>query len=338
MKNEFAISLNALSSILGGIDLLRTKQILSLTNNLLIMVNKKANESKPRGNDITLFHDDILINRILNFVEPGDTYFEISSGYADLAFKISYKIEEKGKAYIFQPDLNLFHLLDMGVFLNNLSNMVIRNNEEFILDQYFAHINSSLTHNAIRIEAKENTCKIINRAITIIGDSDNVMFFIDWKRDLLDAKESLVSLEICLSSLAKQGFMFFDIMQEIDLCNYQENKIMVTDILSLNNIELLAVKEYSFTRIISLGSDVTKNTCAYAKLNKALYKAAKSGDLQSLIELIKSGANVDYIDQDGATSLYIASQLGYVEIVKSLLEYKANTEIKSIFGLTPLFV
>ncbi|MBD0390057.1 MAG: ankyrin repeat domain-containing protein, partial [Nostoc sp. C3-bin3] len=51
-----------------------------------------------------------------------------------------------------------------------------------------------------------------------------------------------------------------------------------------------------------------------------LLKAAKSGDIKHLCALLAAGASVDACDRQGTTALMFAANLGYTEIVRSLLD------------------
>ncbi|GEM_PF-6841755 len=70
----------------------------------------------------------------------------------------------------------------------------------------------------------------------------------------------------------------------------------------------------------------------------ALYRAARYGDIDAVNRLLKAGANAnERIGEDGLTSLYIASQNGYTQIVHALLMAKADVDA-AWKGQTPLFV
>ena len=68
-----------------------------------------------------------------------------------------------------------------------------------------------------------------------------------------------------------------------------------------------------------------------------LYYASANGDLDAVLDLIKSGANVNVKDNRGYTALYIACQEGHLEIVKELLERGAAVNAVLYDGRTPLF-
>ena len=54
--------------------------------------------------------------------------------------------------------------------------------------------------------------------------------------------------------------------------------------------------------------------------------------------LLGAGASVDQANNDGDTSLYIASQNGHVEVVRALVEAGASVDQANNDGRTPLFM
>src|SRR5689334_9770027 len=70
-----------------------------------------------------------------------------------------------------------------------------------------------------------------------------------------------------------------------------------------------------------------------------LLKAAKNGDIKGLCALLAAGAKVDACDGQGTTALMFAANLGYTEIVRSLLDAGANINLKrKLYGLTALML
>lgn len=61
---------------------------------------------------------------------------------------------------------------------------------------------------------------------------------------------------------------------------------------------------------------------------------ASQGDAKGVAELLWEGLDVNSIDLDGRTALHIASCEGHVEVVKLLLNWKANIEAKDRWGST----
>ncbi|MFC1753152.1 ankyrin repeat domain-containing protein [Thermoproteota archaeon] len=69
----------------------------------------------------------------------------------------------------------------------------------------------------------------------------------------------------------------------------------------------------------------------------ALHEAAGEGKLEVAKALLSAGAKVDPIsDWRNATPLHWAAQAGHTEIVKLLIQYKADIEARSNYGETPL--
>ncbi|MFM6122711.1 MAG: ankyrin repeat domain-containing protein, partial [Sphaerospermopsis kisseleviana] len=75
------------------------------------------------------------------------------------------------------------------------------------------------------------------------------------------------------------------------------------------------------------------------KNDNLLLNAAKSGDIKRVGELLATGANVDGCDRNGTTALMFAANLGYTEIVRSLLDFGANINLpRKTYGLTALML
>jgi uncharacterized protein len=69
-----------------------------------------------------------------------------------------------------------------------------------------------------------------------------------------------------------------------------------------------------------------------------LYQAAIDGDYEALKQLLKSGIDVDYPDQDGRTALMYASYYGHTEIMKYLISCGASVNRADLDGSTPLMM
>lgn len=67
-----------------------------------------------------------------------------------------------------------------------------------------------------------------------------------------------------------------------------------------------------------------------------LHKAAYKGKVEQIEELIKSGAEVDGFNGEGATPLHWAAFKGQLEAAKMLIKYGANVNAKTKKGSTPL--
>ncbi|KAM9329311.1 uncharacterized protein PAF06_001313 [Gastrophryne carolinensis] len=79
------------------------------------------------------------------------------------------------------------------------------------------------------------------------------------------------------------------------------------------------------------------NTSNQNGLN-ALHLAAKEGHLQLVNELLERGSSVDSATKKGNTALHIASLAGQVEVVKTLVKQDANVNAQSQNGFTPLYM
>lgn len=67
-----------------------------------------------------------------------------------------------------------------------------------------------------------------------------------------------------------------------------------------------------------------------------LHDAAKSGDLEDVIELLDQGISVHSKNSEGATPLHWAAFKGHVEVARELLERGANINALTTKGSTPL--
>uniref|UniRef100_A0A3B4XST9 Ankyrin 3 n=1 Tax=Seriola lalandi dorsalis TaxID=1841481 RepID=A0A3B4XST9_SERLL len=86
-----------------------------------------------------------------------------------------------------------------------------------------------------------------------------------------------------------------------------------------------------------LKSGVEINICNQNGLN-ALHLASKEGHVEVVAELLKLGAAVDAATKKGNTALHIASLAGQTEVVKELVTNGANVNAQSQNGFTPLYM
>ncbi|XP_076014865.1 uncharacterized protein ank3a isoform X3 [Genypterus blacodes] len=84
-------------------------------------------------------------------------------------------------------------------------------------------------------------------------------------------------------------------------------------------------------------SGVEINICNQNGLN-ALHLASKEGHVEVVAELLKLGAAVDAATKKGNTALHIASLAGQTEVVKELVTNGANVNAQSQNGFTPLYM
>ncbi|XP_052000967.1 ankyrin-3-like [Xyrauchen texanus] len=86
-----------------------------------------------------------------------------------------------------------------------------------------------------------------------------------------------------------------------------------------------------------LKTGVDINICNQNGLN-ALHLASKEGHVEVVVELLKLGANVDAATKKGNTALHIASLAGQADVVKELVTNGANINAQSQNGFTPLYM
>uniref|UniRef100_A0A674PAH9 Ankyrin 3 n=1 Tax=Takifugu rubripes TaxID=31033 RepID=A0A674PAH9_TAKRU len=86
-----------------------------------------------------------------------------------------------------------------------------------------------------------------------------------------------------------------------------------------------------------LKSGVEINICNQNGLN-ALHLASKEGHVEVVAELLKLEATVDAATKKGNTALHIASLAGQSEVVKELVNNGANINAQSQNGFTPLYM
>ena len=77
---------------------------------------------------------------------------------------------------------------------------------------------------------------------------------------------------------------------------------------------------------------------AKVRKNKGLFTAAKDGNLAGVKAALDAGANIEEADENGHTSLYIASYFCRIDVVKELLDRGANIEAADKTGRTSLYI
>ncbi|CAI4225867.1 unnamed protein product [Auanema sp. JU1783] len=101
---------------------------------------------------------------------------------------------------------------------------------------------------------------------------------------------------------------------------------------------LRAARAGNLDKVLELlrsGTDI--NTCNANGLN-ALHLASKEGHNEVVRELLKRKAHVDAATKKGNTALHIASLAGQSLIVTILVENGANVNVQSLNGFTPLYM
>ncbi|XP_075716680.1 ankyrin-2 isoform X33 [Rhinoderma darwinii] len=105
-----------------------------------------------------------------------------------------------------------------------------------------------------------------------------------------------------------------------------------------NTSFLKAARSGNLDKVLEyLKGGVDINTCNQNGLN-ALHLAAKEGHLYLVQELLERGSSVDSATKKGNTALHIASLAGQVEVVKTLVKQGANINSQSQNGFTPLYM
>ena len=72
------------------------------------------------------------------------------------------------------------------------------------------------------------------------------------------------------------------------------------------------------------------------ELDNQLLESSKNGDMDAVIQLIQSGANVSHINKYGYTPLILASLSGHLGIVKYLVDHGADVNHTNNLGFTAL--
>lgn len=89
-------------------------------------------------------------------------------------------------------------------------------------------------------------------------------------------------------------------------------------------------------RLVAAKANV--NILSFEQKNSALILVAWNGRPAAADKLIKAGAKVNHQNADGATALYVATQKGYREIVRHLLDAQADPNLPVAGGDTPLLI
>ncbi|XP_072293213.1 ankyrin-3-like isoform X2 [Eucyclogobius newberryi] len=113
----------------------------------------------------------------------------------------------------------------------------------------------------------------------------------------------------------------------------------VSSVMSDSNASYLrAARAGNLEKVLDyLKTGVEINICNQNGLN-ALHLASKEGHVEVVAELLKLGASVDAATKKGNTALHIASLAGQAEVVKELVTNGANVNAQSQNGFTPLYM
>lgn len=133
-----------------------------------------------------------------------------------------------------------------------------------------------------------------------------------------------------------------DIMDKIrSFLRINREKLSMTDI-DGNTPLLLALKSERSPKtanmIIELirGYDHGIYNISNKYLETPLILASKNKNIRAVNTLLVFGAHVNKLDKSGSTALFYASSIGYVPLVKLLLQNGADSTIVNSYGLTPL--
>ncbi|KAJ7417583.1 ankyrin-2-like protein [Willisornis vidua] len=148
---------------------------------------------------------------------------------------------------------------------------------------------------------------------------------------------------ICQSCHSEKGVRAQGNIQELDKTpdyygfNSEESKDPAA--LSDSNASFLrAARAGNLDKVVEyLKSGIDINTCNQNGLN-ALHLAAKEGHVGLVQELLERGSAVDSATKKGNTALHIASLAGQAEVVKVLVKEGANINAQSQNGFTPLYM
>ncbi|XP_051473921.1 ankyrin-2 isoform X5 [Apus apus] len=148
---------------------------------------------------------------------------------------------------------------------------------------------------------------------------------------------------ICQACHSEKGLRTQGNIQDLDKtpdyygCNSEESKD--PEALSDSNASFLrAARAGNVDKVVEyLKSGIDINTCNQNGLN-ALHLAAKEGHVGLVQELLERGSAVDSATKKGNTALHIASLAGQAEVVKVLVKEGANINAQSQNGFTPLYM
>ncbi|XP_016153263.1 PREDICTED: ankyrin-2 isoform X8 [Ficedula albicollis] len=148
---------------------------------------------------------------------------------------------------------------------------------------------------------------------------------------------------ICQACHSEKGLRTQGNIQDLDKTpdyyGYNSEESKEPEIVSDSNASFLrAARAGNLDKVVEyLKSGIDINTCNQNGLN-ALHLAAKEGHVGLVQELLERGSAVDSATKKGNTALHIASLAGQAEVVKVLVKEGANINAQSQNGFTPLYM
>ncbi|XP_037990890.1 ankyrin-2 isoform X28 [Motacilla alba alba] len=148
---------------------------------------------------------------------------------------------------------------------------------------------------------------------------------------------------ICQACHSEKGLRTQGNIQDLDKTpdyyGYNSEESKEPEALSDSNASFLrAARAGNLDKVVEyLKSGIDINTCNQNGLN-ALHLAAKEGHVGLVQELLERGSAVDSATKKGNTALHIASLAGQAEVVKVLVKEGANINAQSQNGFTPLYM
>ncbi|XP_066174475.1 ankyrin-2 isoform X20 [Sylvia atricapilla] len=148
---------------------------------------------------------------------------------------------------------------------------------------------------------------------------------------------------ICQACHSEKGLRTPGNIQDLDKTpdyyGYNSEESKEPEALSDSNASFLrAARAGNLDKVVEyLKSGIDINTCNQNGLN-ALHLAAKEGHVGLVQELLERGSAVDSATKKGNTALHIASLAGQAEVVKVLVKEGANINAQSQNGFTPLYM
>uniref|UniRef100_A0A8D0ATN9 Ankyrin 3 n=1 Tax=Sander lucioperca TaxID=283035 RepID=A0A8D0ATN9_SANLU len=135
--------------------------------------------------------------------------------------------------------------------------------------------------------------------------------------------------------VAQQHTVTTALLVDSEEISVEERRYLASD---SNASYLRAARAGNLEKVLDyLKSGVEINICNQNGLN-ALHLASKEGHVEVVAELLKLEAAVDAATKKGNTALHIASLAGQTEVVKELVTNGANVNAQSQNGFTPLYM